>query len=123
QQHRARLPFELFRQGRQQPGIFQRRPADLVDADGQAAFPRRHGLLRLHLCPAGKPAASGRPSARFRFWIACPAAPLTRLSGAEKRTTRPGAAAWTEIQQSLVNTTSESRGGPASSTRTKAAPA
>src|SRR5204863_8916475 len=26
------------------------------------------------------PAASGNPSIAFRFWIACPAAPLTRLS-------------------------------------------
>src|SRR4029079_5505388 len=70
----------------------------------------------------GSPAVSGQPSARVRFCTACPAAPLTRLSRAEKTTTRPGAASWTEIRQSLVPTTSERRGGLPSTTRTKGAP-
>src|SRR6266545_2224610 len=68
------------------------------------------------------PAVSLQPMARFRFWIAWPAAPFTRLSRAEKTTTRPDAPAWTEIRQSFVPTTSESRGGAPSTTRTKGEP-
>src|SRR5258708_36488582 len=55
--------------------------------------------------------------------MAWPAAPLTRLSGAENPTARPGAPACTEIRQSFVPTTSDSRGGPPSITRTKGEPA
>src|SRR6266446_3483357 len=70
----------------------------------------------------GSPAVSLQPLARFRFWMAWPAAPFTRLSRAEKTTVRPGAPAWTEIRQSLVPTTSESRGGVPSTTCTKGEP-
>ncbi len=34
------------------------------------------------------PRVSGSPSIRFMFWIACPAAPFTRLSIADTTTTR-----------------------------------
>src|SRR2546423_751907 len=37
------------------------------------------------------PAVSFQPMDRFRFWMAWPAAPFTRLSRAEKTTARPGA--------------------------------
>src|SRR6266581_2514112 len=46
----------------------------------------------------GSPDVSLQPIARFRFWMAWPAAPFTRLSRTEKTTTRPDAPAWTEIR-------------------------
>ena len=39
---------------------------------------------------AVSPVASGRPSIRLAFWIACPDDPLVRLSSAENTMTRPG---------------------------------
>src|SRR5262249_37203600 len=38
---------------------------------------------------AVRPAVSGRPSMRLAFWIACPAAPLLRLSMAATTVARP----------------------------------
>ena len=43
--------------------------------------------------------------------MAWPAAPFTRLSSAEKTTTRPGAASCTDMRQSFVRSTSDRRGG------------
>src|SRR5947207_14399422 len=37
----------------------------------------------------GRPEASGRPSARLAHWTACPLAPFTRLSMAQRDTTHP----------------------------------
>src|SRR5207249_4690545 len=87
-------------------------------AAGQRQCPRH----RRPPSSVGRPSASGQPSATLRFCTAWPAAPFTRLSSAEKTTARPGAAAWTDIRQSLVPTTSERRGG-ALSTFTNGEPA
>src|SRR5439155_11816225 len=102
--------LQLAGQGPHQRRVLERGAADLVDA--HAARRRRHR----------SPMSSGHSSATFRFCTAWPAAPFTRLSRAEKTTIRPGAAACTEIRQSLVPTTSESRGGPSSITRTNGEP-
>ena len=74
-------------------------PADLVDAHAHEAVPPASAGESAET----RPSASGQPIARFRFWMAWPAAPFTRLSRAEKTTARPGAAAWTEIRQSFVS--------------------
>src|SRR4030095_12575128 len=104
----ALVPAHLVGQGSQEPGVLQRGTADLVDADAHAQ--------------TGSPAVSGRPAARFRFWMAWPAAPFTRLSSAANTTARPGAAACTDIRQRLVGATSDRRGGR-STTRTNGSPA
>src|SRR6202034_439236 len=87
--------------GREPPGRRVRRA--VVDHDGQIGQPglldaggdaRRaepgsrcdgHGATPI----ADRPAVSGRPSMRLAFWMACPAAPLPRLSMAATTVTRP----------------------------------
>src|SRR5262249_57007468 len=122
----------------------ERRPAGRPPAGGGGAAPGRGGpprgrgggrggvlgggpaeLVHAQAAHAGRrpsPDSSGRPSARLRFCTAWPAAPFTRLSRAEKTTTRPGAASCTEMWQSLVWVTSDRRGGPAATTLTNGSP-
>src|SRR4029077_16788226 len=52
---------------------------------------------------AVRPLVSGSPSIRFAFWMACPAAPLPRLSIAATTTARPALASaaacrWTALE-------------------------
>ena len=110
----AAAPPDLLGERRHEAGVLERGPADLVDAHAHDAAPVSNAEAR--------PSVSGQPIARFRFWMAWPAAPFTRLSIAEKTTARPRAAAWTEMRQSFVWTTSDSRGGAPSTTWTKALP-
>src|SRR5205823_11449079 len=64
--------------GRLQPGGDTGRAEALGCRDAQGATPS-----------TGSPVVSGRPSAMLAFWIACPAAPLPRLSSAATTTARP----------------------------------
>src|SRR5581483_7157026 len=72
-----------------------------------------------------RPAVSSRPSARFAFWSAWPAAPLPRLSRAQTTTVRPVArSAKTPISAlSVCWTRAISGTTPSGSTRTTALPA
>src|SRR5204863_7942533 len=57
------------------------------------------------------PAVSFQPKARFAFWIACPAAPLPRLSSAQMTTARPvERSSYTAISAVSVPCTRESSG-------------
>src|SRR6202044_521078 len=87
--------------GRERPGRRVRRAVvdhdgqigqpGLLDAGGDARRPEPgcrcdgHGATPI----ADRPAVSGRPSMRLAFWMACPAAPLPRLSMAATATARP----------------------------------
>src|SRR6185369_11560590 len=85
---------------RERTGSFQRATAQLHDVTG-ARDARAAACAAVAACAAdrtlvagpqlahqgfpctGRPQPSGQPSTRFRFWIAWPAAPFTRLSMAE----------------------------------------
>src|SRR3970282_1771541 len=70
--------------------------------------------------PQSRPSSSAKPSIRFMFWMAWPAAPLPRLSRHETTTRRfPAASRAKPRSQKFVSTTYCSSGNrPPASTRT-----
>src|ERR1017187_2364935 len=79
------------------------------DFEGQAITRDRgieQGAAEFHQQFHNSPSVSGQPSIRFMFWMAWPAAPLTRLSMALTTTARlVGASKATPIWQKLVRVT------------------
>src|SRR5207245_4283125 len=93
-------------------------PAGLQDGQPPHGRGARAGAHR------GSPSSSGRPVIKLRFCTACPEAPFTRLSIAEKTTAClvPGTEAQ-PMAQAFVSLTSAVEGRPPSpSSRTKGAP-
>src|SRR5205823_1053941 len=102
------------------------RTAALLEAGGEPRRTEPSGVRDAHgYTPiVGSPAVSSRPYIRFMFWMACPAAPFTRLSTAAARTAVPVRASRpTPTSHTFAPVTRFASGiSPGESTRTNGAP-